>query len=113
MTKLQQMDNVALQLDDGSKDDQDGVRDPDGIDRIPKGEPAAIDDRTKIIQPFPRPTRTSYEESNPTNQWIIPKTGWNSIEMLKDSKNKVIEAKNQTSTRTGGRGDSINQSVIP
>ena len=53
MTKLQQLDNIALQLDDGSKDDQlededsnleDGIRNPDGIDGILKGGTVAIDD---------------------------------------------------------------------
>lgn len=53
VTKLQQLDNVTLQLDDGSDDDQLGDKDsnleddisgPEEIDRIPKGGPSAIND---------------------------------------------------------------------
>ena len=53
MTVLQELDSVALEFDDESKDDQleeedpkleFRIRDPDGIDGISEGEPAAIDE---------------------------------------------------------------------
>ena len=53
MTELQPLDNNALQLDDGYKDEQskDGdsnlkknILNPDEIDRILAGEPSAIKD---------------------------------------------------------------------
>ena len=53
MTELQQLDNVPIQQDDGSENDQldnedfiteDNISGPDGIDRIPEKGPMAIDD---------------------------------------------------------------------
>jgi hypothetical protein len=119
MTDIQQLDNIDRQLDDGSEDDrsededsnlEDGIRDPDGIDGIPEGEPAAIDDGSfKSDEDMSESYYSGSDQDDTTlsvlnkNQLqgkIIPRTDGVFLKrveivskMLKDSKQEAIAAR--------------------
>ena len=86
MTELQQLDNADLQLDNRSEDDQlededstleDGIPDPDGIDKIPEGKPTAINDGSSNID---KETSESYYSESDQEDATLSKVNKNQLQ---------------------------------